>query len=170
MKKIIFAFTTILLSTTLLYFLSNYNQFKIYIFEGYDESFFVSGNATFSKKIHLLNINTLRYRKEDINLKRVKISLIAKINGKERLIYARKNEPDGLFSLTEYLKSYSFTLTEQYGYNESFPPEITKKFADIIYLKIEMTDEFDKEYINNIKIKSQVYSNNRWVYQKSPAQ
>lgn len=39
MKKIILTFTTILLSTTLLYFLSNYNQFKIYIFEGYDESF-----------------------------------------------------------------------------------------------------------------------------------
>lgn len=169
-NKIIISLIIILLLILSIYFINNYNQFKMHIFKGYDESFFVSGNATFSKKIHLLNINKIKYLKKDIQLKEIKISLVAKVNDKERIIYATKNKPDSLFSLHEYLDKYSYTLSEQYGYNDSFNSEIIRKFKNIIYLKIEMIDEFDNKNVNNIKIESEEYSNNSWIYDKASQQ
>lgn len=169
-SKIIISLLTILLLISTSYFINNYDQFKIYTFKGYDELFVINGNATFSKEIHLLNINKIGYRKKDILLKEIKISLIAKIDGKERLIYATKNNPDSLFSLQEYLDTYSYNLSEQYGYNDSFNSEIIRKFKNIIYLKIEMIDEFDNKNVSNIKIKSEEYSNDSWFYDKASHQ
>lgn len=166
-NNIIISLIIILLTILTIYFINNYNQFKIYIFKGQDESFFISGNATFSKKIHLLNINKIRYLKNDIQLKEIKISLVAKVNDKERLIYATKNNPDSLFSLQKYLDTYSYNLSEQYGYNDSFNSEIIRKFKNIIYLKIEMIDESDNKSISNIKIESEEYSNDSSFYDKA---
>lgn len=166
-NNIIISLIIILLTILTIYFINNYNQFKIYIFKGQDESFFISGNATFSKKINLLNINKIGYLKNDIQLKEIKISLVAKVNDKERLIYATKNNPDSLFSLQKYLDTYSYNLSEQYGYNDSFNSEIIRKFKNIIYLKIEMIDESDNKSISNIKIESEEYSNDSCFYDKA---
>lgn len=161
---IIICLTSLLFVMTI-YFINNYNKFKICIFKGSNDLFEVSGNATFSKKIHLLNITNLGYKKDDIKLKEIKISLVANNNGKERLIFGKGAEGGSNFSLKEYINMNSqVTIFEQYGYEEYFNSEIIENFKDIIYLKIEMVDEFNKKTISTIKVNSECYSNNKLFY------
>lgn len=163
---IIICLTSLLFVMTI-YFINNYNKFKICIFKGSNDLFEVSGNATFSKKIHLLNITNLGYKKDDIKLKEIKISLVANNNGKERLIFGKGADGGSIFSLEEYIKMNSqYTIFEQYGYEEYFNSEIIENFKDIIYLKIEMVDEFNKKTISTIKVNSECYSNNKLFYKK----
>lgn len=158
---------TSLLLVMAIYFINNYNKFKIYIFQGSNDLFQVSGNATFSKKIHLLNILKIKYKKDDITLKEIKISLVAINNDKERLIYGKGTEGGSNFSLEKYLNMYSQdSIFERYGYGEYFNSEIIENFKDIIYLKIEMVDEFNKKTISYIKVSSECYSNNKLFYKK----
>lgn len=163
---IIICLTSLLLVMTIS-FINNYNKFKICIFKGSNDMFEVFGNVTFSKKIHLLNITKIRYKKEDIKLKEINISLVANKNDKERLIFGSGTEGGSIFSLEEYIKMNSqYTIFEQYGYEEYFNSEIIENFKDIIYLKIEMVDEFNKKTISTIKINSECYSNNKLFYKK----
>lgn len=94
------------------YFISNYDQFKIYVFSGKEDSFSVSGNATFTKQIQVLNITGINYNSADIMIKKIKISLLAKINKKDRLIYASEKDGNELFSLIDYLNEYSYSISE----------------------------------------------------------
>ena len=163
---IIICLTSLLLVTTI-YFINNYNKFKICIFKGSNDMFEVFGNVTFSKKIHLLNITNLNYKKDDIKLKEIKISLVANNNDKERLIFGKGAEGSSNFSLKEYINMNSqVTIFEQYGYEEYFNSDIIENFKDIIYLKIEMVDEFNKKTISTIKVNSECYSNNKLFYKK----
>ena len=163
---IIICLTSLLLVMTI-YFINNYNKFKIYIFKGSNDMFEVFGNVTFSKKIHLLNITKIRYKKDDIKLKIINISLVANKNDKERLIFGSGTEGGSIFSLQEYINMNSqYTIFEQYGYEEYFDSEIIENFKDIIYLKIEMVDEFNKKTISTIKVNSECYSNNKLFYKK----
>lgn len=149
------------------YFFSNYNKFIIYDFQGSDGYFFINGNATFSKKYQMININNIYYQNiSDIMAQRVKISLFAKIDGQERLIYASQAESDNPFSLVEYLKTYSYVMKEPYGYNECFNDFIIKNFNNIVYIKIEIVDSNQNPMETVIKLDSQKYSNDQFFNQK----
>ena len=56
----------------------------------------------------------------DIAIKKIGISLVANIDGKEQLVYRTEAEKDTPFSLIDYLNKYSYVISEQYGYNDYF--------------------------------------------------
>ena len=100
-------------------------------------------------------------------IKKIKISLFAKIKNEDRMIYASEKDSDIAFSLVDYLNEYSYSISEQYGYNEYFNKNIIKKFNDIVYLKIEVTEEMGNSITKIIKLNSDKYSNNNWFYRKT---
>ncbi len=165
--KIIIVCLALLIVILSTYFVSNYNQFQVYVFSGKEDSFSVSGNASFTKSIRLLNINGIKYNDTDIMIKKIKISMFAKIKNEDRMIYASEKDSDIAFSLVDYLNEYSYSISEQYGYNEYFNKNIIKKFNDIVYLKIEVTEEMGNSITKIIKLNSDKYSNNNWFYRKT---
>lgn len=165
--KIIIFFISSLFIILSIYFISNYNKFQVYIFSGKEDSFSVSGNATFTKDIQVLNIYGIKYNETDIMINKIKISLIAKINTKDRMIYSSEKDSEEAFSLTNYLNEYSYSISEQYGYNEYFNKSIIKNFKDIIYLKIEITEATGNNITKIVKLHSNKYTNNKWFYRKT---
>lgn len=168
--RIIIPIVTLLCILFATYFFNNYNTFIIYDFQGSDEHFSINGNATFSKKYQIININNINYRNiSDVMIQKIRISLFAKIDGKERLIYASEDKSDESFSLVEYLKTFSYVLKEPYGYNDCCNNQIIKNFSDIIYVRIEVVDSNGISMETVIKLNSQKYSNNQFFYKKVPS-
>ncbi|HIT23295.1 MAG TPA: hypothetical protein IAD45_02640, partial [Candidatus Faecimonas intestinavium] len=131
------------------------------------DKFAVTGNATFSKEKNILNINGIKYYGKDISIKKIEISLVANIDGKEQLVYRTEAEEDTPFSLIDYLNKYSYVISEQYGYNDYFNDYIIKEFKQIMCLKIEIIDENNKIIKKNVKLNSERYSNNNFFYKKA---
>lgn len=157
----------IILLPLFIYFLNNYNKFIIYEFQGTSDKFAVTGNATFSKEKNILNINGIKYYGKDISIKKIEISLVANIDGREQLVYRTEAEEDTPFSLIDYLNKYSYVISEQYGYNDYFNDYIIKEFKQIMCLKIEIIDENNKIIKKNVKLNSERYSNNNFFYKKA---
>lgn len=147
-----------------IYFINNYNQFHAYVFQGNDASFHISGSAVFTKQVQRLHIDRIKYKEKDILIKKIKISLVANIEDKERLIYASEKKSDTLFSLADCLDRYSYGISEQYGYDDYFNSTIIRKFQDVMYLKIEWVNETDQKVTKMIQLDSEKYSNNQWFY------
>ena len=157
----------IILLPLLIYFFNNYNKFIIYDFQGTSDKFAVTGNATFSKEKNILNINGIKYYGNDIAIKKIEISLVANIDGKEQLVYQTEAEKDTPFSLIDYLNKYSYVISEQYGYNDYFNDYIIMNFKQIMCVKVEIIDENNTVIKKTIQLNSERYSNNNLFYKKA---
>lgn len=172
-KKFVYYVTlSIFILTSLIfgiYFINNHNKFIIYEFVANDGSFGLEGNATFSRKRNILNINKIRYMVDDKPVYGVKISLLF-IDSKnnEQLLYSTKKDSDELFSLKESISSYSITLSEFYGYEEYFRSKIIHDFSKSMYLKITYKDQNMQEINHLLKLDSIKYANDKFIYRKTP--
>ncbi len=166
-QSIIILCMAVVLILLLIYFINNYNQFTIYEFNGSGNQFGLTGNAVFSKQKNILNIIGIKYYGTDFLIKKIEISLLAKLNDQDRLIYRSQIESDTTFSLIDCLGKYSYSISEQNGYYEYVNDDIIKNFADIVYLEIKITDEMDQLMEYEIKLNSTRYSNNQLFYKKA---
>lgn len=166
MKKIFVLISGIISLLLFIYFVSNFNSFTIYLFEGQNNQFYINGNITISKKINVLNINNVKYKGSDKIIKKIDISLINLTDGNETIIFKVGQGEDDLFSLNEYLDSFSYYYSELYGYEDSLKSIFSKNFYDNTKLKISITDDNNVETKYEIKINGQKYSNDKLIYKK----
>lgn len=159
-----------------IYFINNYNQFKVYEISGSSDNFDISGIATFNKERNILYIPNINYNGfiygENGNFRLIKditISLVTKEDNKENFIASIGAEFIEPSSLVNYLKKdANLYLAEWYGYEELFKKNTIKKINEIVYVKIELTDEDDIKFTDYIKVNGTEYSNNKFFYKKSP--
>lgn len=173
-----------------IYFVNNYDSFEAYLFDGESDSFLIKGSAMFTKEKNVLNIIDIGYKKVDVNVAYMAMTLYTKIDDEERIIFSSgSGDPNALdyinkdietdhsspivsnkiktFSLIEHLYEMNYNIIENNGYDEYFPKEVKDNFQNNTYLEFEAITE-DGENINEkIKLEMEKYSNNKWFYKKA---
>lgn len=174
LNKFVIIFLLVLIAILGIYFINNYNQFKVYEIKGSSDNFGIGGIATFNKELNIFHISKINYNGITYGengsfklIKDIKISLVTKEGNDEKFIASTKSEFSEPESLVKYLKEADLYLSEWYGYEELFTKKTMKKINEILYVKVELTDEEDIKFTDYIKVNGTLYSNNKFFYKKA---
>lgn len=160
---------------SIIYFLNNFNQFKIYEISGSGKNLSFIGVASFNKKKNIFFISDFtcpgyEYGENVHKLvKKVTISLVEKDSNKynsDRLIGSVGTYSDESFALTDYLRRTNLYLREWYWLDEMFTKKTIKHMNKSLFIKLELIDDENNELIEYIKVNGYAISNDKFFYKK----